>query len=127
MSGMSLGSRRENGFHLIELRVRCRAGGKDLESAEHERLKIEVWDHRLHLHHFRGGCSLVLRDIIDHQRIQNTLRLTGVSSGEISLEVSEKKTKCSALPTSTLTHRPWSPLLVLMCDAEFGRKQCPIE
>ena len=63
------------------------AGGNDIKNAEHQRLKIEIWDHRLHINHFRGGCSILLKDILDAKRIRNTLRLVGVKQGELSLEV----------------------------------------
>lgn len=63
------------------------AGGHDVADADHHRLKIEIWDHRLHLNHFRGGCSILLKDILDAKRIKNTLRLVGVRQGELSLEV----------------------------------------
>lgn len=62
-------------------------GGKDIKNAEHQRLKIEIWDHKLHINHFRGGCSILLKDILDAKRIRNTLRLVGVKQGELSLEV----------------------------------------
>ena len=63
------------------------AGGEDIKDADKKRLKIEIWDHRLKLSHFRGGCSLLLKDILDAKRIKNTIRLVGVRHGEFSLEV----------------------------------------
>ncbi len=78
----------------MRVHATCRCGGclaarmgEDIRDANKKRLKIEIWDHRLRLSHFRGGCSLLLKDVLDAKRIKNTLRLSGVRHGEISLEV----------------------------------------
>ena len=69
-----------------------------------------MWDHRLHLNHFRGGCSLLLREVLAAKRMKDTLRLTGVRQGELSLELlwipalELGKSKMPARPNVTADH-----------------------
>ena len=63
------------------------AGGSDLDEKGNKVIKIEVWDHKMHLNHFRGGCSLDLKHVIQAQSISKSMKLSGVRKGEISLEV----------------------------------------
>lgn len=58
-----------------------------MDEARHQTLKLEVWDHKLHLNHFRGGCSLDLKQIIQARRTNKTVKLSGVRRGELSFEV----------------------------------------